>query len=293
MLNYSVVKISTLLHAVIFLTSKTQDASAEEVGAYVPFVAVDAERGRFHASTKSELDRSSIGHKLLNSPITTEQLKGASILLISGPFQTGMTKPKEGENNEKLYSNSEIVIIEDFVERGGILIGAGLTWAWTYQAYGNKDPKNHPLNQIGEALDFSVLGQCHANGYEQKFVNFLKEQKAPEKIAFSASNVEFKGSYDKFIRSNKGYAGGGDKRGDGDIYIFGHHAILDRNPEFISTVFLGMSPINRTIGELVDNDAKEPETEKQQEVAPAIEPIPKVAASNINPLDLLAQEGSN
>ena len=58
----------------IFGVILTPSASAEVMGAYVPFVAVDAERGRFHASIKSELDRSSIGHKSLNSPITSEQL---------------------------------------------------------------------------------------------------------------------------------------------------------------------------------------------------------------------------
>lgn len=45
--------------------------------------------------------------------------------------------------------------------------------------------------------------------------------------------------------------------------------------------------------ELVDNDPKESETEEQPETAPLPLTTPEVAASNINPLELLAQEGSN
>jgi|688.fasta_scaffold501345_1 hypothetical protein len=255
----------TLLFTAIFLTSTARNASAEEIGAYVPFVAVDAERGRFHASIKSELDRSSIGHKSLNSPITSEQLKGASILLISGPFQTELSKPKEGEITEKLYSNPEISTIKDFVEDGGILIAAGICWTWT--SYGGKSSESLPLNQIGEALDFSVLGQCDFVKYDRKFSSLVNEPKIPEGAAFS--NVEFKGSSHKYIHSTTGICGAGARRGDGYIYIFGHQIILNTShPEFVSTVFLGLSPQKRTKTDLVDNNPKESEIGEQPETAP-------------------------
>lgn len=291
MLKYPMVKTSTLLLAVIFLTSKVQDASAEEVGAYVPFVAVDAKRGTFDPSTKSELARASIGHKLLDSPITSEQLKGASVLLISGGFRSQLTNAKEGEITEKLYSNPEIAAIKDFVENGGILIGAGISWTWVYPAYGNKSPESFPLNQIGEALNFSILDQCEFEEYDRKFFSLVKAPKDPVGAVFS--NVEFKGASQKLIHSNKGICGGGAKRGKGYIYIFGHQIILANHPEFVSTIFLGSSPQKRTKTDSVDNDPKESEPEEQPEISRLPQTIPEVAASNINPLDLLAQEGSN
>lgn len=269
----------------------TQSVSAEEAGAFIPFVAVDAVNGKFDQSVRNELDRSSIGYELLTSPITAEQLKGASVLLISGGFRNALTKPKAGERDHRLYSNEEIATIDDFVKKGGTLIGAGISWPWVYPAYGDKTSESFPLNQIGEALDFSIVGQCEFDKYERKFFSLAREPKTPGKIAFS--NVEFKGGYDKLIRSNKGFCGGGAKRGDGYIYIFGHQDILTLNPDFASLVFLGLSPKKRTNTDLVENDPKEAEPEEQQKPAPAIEPIPEVAVSNINPLELLAREGPN
>jgi hypothetical protein len=284
------VNISIMLLAVIFLASTARDASAEAEGAYVPFVAVDAVNGKFDQSVRNELDRSSIGYELLTSPITAEQLRGASVLLINGSFRNELTKPKEGEKDHRLYSNEEIASIENFVKKGGILVGAGICWTWN--SYGGKSSESLPLNQIGEALDFSVLGQCDFVKYDRKFSSLVKEPKIPEGAVFS--NVEFKGLSQKYIYSTTGICGAGAKRGDGYIYIFGHPIILNTNhPEFVSNVFLGLSPQKRTKTDLVDDDRKKPEPDEQPEIPRLPQTLPDAPLSNVDPLEIIAQEGSN
>lgn len=277
-------KISSLLLAVIFLTSKAQDASAEEVGAYVPFIAVDTVNGSFGSDFKDQMDKSNVEYKFLVSPITSEQLEGANIFLILGNFRGQMTMRKD----HRLYTNKEIATISNFVKKGGVLIGAGIAWSWESRGLNKKD---HPLNQIGESLDFELSGRSDLDRFEQVFLSIVPNPIKHDKSVFT--NVIIKEPNDKLVRLKKGYGGVGAKRGEGYIYIFGTHGIIYENPQFISSVFHGLSAQIQPNKNLAENDPTEPETEKQQEVAPAIEPIPKVAASNINPLDLLAQEGSN
>lgn len=277
-------KTSTLLLTVIFLTSKAQDASAEEVGAYVPFIAVDTVNGSFGSDFKDQMDKSNVEYKFLVSPITSEQLEGANIFLILGNFRGQMTMRKD----HRLYTNKEIATISNFVKKGGVLIGAGIAWNWERRGLNKKD---YPLNQIGEALDFELSGKSSFDRFEKGFLSMVPNPKINDKSVFT--NVTIKGSNDKLVRLDKGYGGAGAKRGEGYIYIFGNYGIIYENPEFVSSVFHGLSAQIQPNKNLAENDPTEPETEKQQEVAPAIEPIPKVAASNINPLDLLTQEGSN
>ena len=281
LLKISLIIISTLL---------AHKAYADEEGAYMPFVAVDAGNGALHDPVRKSLDTAKIGYKMLSSPITTDQIKGANILLISGPFRTSMTKPKEGEKNHNLYSQDEILSIKNFVEKGGILIGAGPVWPWVSAGYGNKPPETHPLNQIGKVLDFSVEGACQFQGYERKFHRFVRDLSVKENASFS--NIQFKGSHDKYITSNSGYCGAGAKRGNGYIYIFGHQQILIGNPDLVSTVFLELSPQKRLNSDQA-NTAKVSEVQDNQENHPTTESSPEVAVSNINPIDLLAQEGPN
>lgn len=301
-------RLLTRLFPIVFLTFLARNASADAGGAYVPFIAVDAVNGTFREEIKNELDRSKIRYELLRAPITSEQLKGAKILLVCGAFRTEMTKPIEGVKDHRLYLNEEIATIDNFVNQGGVLIGAGISWTWEFKGYGNKDPKDFPLNQIGEALDFSVLGAGNVDKFERKFLNIVPVPKSP--VGLSISNVKIKGANDKFIRSNNGFCGVGAKRGNGHIYIIGHQGILLNNPEFISSVFLGLSPQKGPNTELVKNDPKESKNGKQvtndiepskksethegkQDAPPIPKTLPEVAISNINPLELLAQEGPN
>jgi len=275
----------------IFLTFSARHVSAETAAPYAPFIAIDEANGSFPQVIKDELNRTEIGHESLRSPITSEQLKGASVLLICAPFRNEMTSPSATETDHRLYSNEEIATILNFVQKGGVLIGSGQAWTWEPPAYGNKDRKDFPLNQIGEALGFSVSGCCDFDRYERKFLSIIKEPKVPVGAAFS--NIDFKGSYDKLVRSSTGYCGGGAKRGNGRVYIFGHQAILKNIPEFASSVFLGLSPQKATNSGMVHKDTKESEIQEAQNANPASQTNPELPLSNINPLDLLAEEGAN
>lgn len=282
------VKILTWLCPVIFLTVLARPASAQ-ADVYLPFIAIDTANGGFDTRIKNELDHSKIDYEYLDSPITRKQLDGASILLIEGIARTEMTPPKKNEKDHRLYSNAEIAVIQDFVKKGGVLIGSGHSWVWA--SYGKKDQKDHPLNQIGEALNFSILGQCGFDRYERKYLRIIPEATPPVGAVFSV--VKFKGAYDKYMRSNRACIGGGARRGDGHVYIFGHGGFIASHPKFITSVFLGLSPQKRTNTDLVNNNPKESEPVEKQDNSPAPQRLPKESISNIHPLELLAQEGPN
>lgn len=250
----------------------------------MPFIAVDTVNGSFSTNFKDRMDESSVEYKFLVSPITSEQLEGSNIFLILGNFRGQMTMRKD----HRLYTDEEIATISNFVKKGGVLIGAGIAWNWESRGLNKKD---HPLNQIGEALDFELSGKSSLDRFEKGFLSMVPNPKSNDKSVFT--NVIIKGSNDKLVRLDKGYGGAGAKRGEGYIYIFGNYGIIYENPEFVSSVFLRLSPQKRTIGELVDNDPKESEPEEQPEISPLPQTIPEVAVSNINPLELLAQEGTN
>lgn len=276
---------------VVFLTFMIAKASADG-GGYLPFIAVDGVNGALSQPIINQLAKSNIEYELLDSPITAEQLKGASVLFISGNFLGNMSKPEEGVLDHRLYTNEEIANIKDYVENGGILIGAGIVWTWS--SYGGKPEKDFPLNQIGEALGFSFSGGCAVDRIERKLLSIIPDPNPIITKESTFSNLTFKGAFDKFIRSNNaGYCAGGARRGDGYIYIFGHTNVTDFHPEIVSSVFLGLSPQKQSNNSVADNTIKDSESEKKQDTAPVPKMKPELPVSNVNPLELLAQEAPN
>ena len=231
-------------YCLIFVISIYHTAFANEAIPYVQFVAVDMANGSFDSSVKQDLDRKNIRYKLLVSPITRNQLDGVSVLVLSGAFRD---KPQRSGANSALskhYSNDEIATIKSYVREGGVLIAAGQAWHWAYPEYGNKKIEDYPLNQIGEALDFSIgAGWCKFAKYEDHFHKIVRLAQTPADSTFF-SDVKISGERDKFIRSSSenGYCGLGARRSNGYIYIFGHEEVLERNPTFVSAVFLGLLP---------------------------------------------------
>jgi hypothetical protein len=231
-------------YCLIFAISIYHTAFANEVIQYVQFVAVDTANGSFDSTVKQDLDRKNIRYKLLVSPITRNQLDGASVLVLSGAFRD---KPRTYGTNSALskhYSNEEIATIKSYVREGGVLIAAGQAWHWAYPEYGNKKIEDYPLNQIGEALDFSIGAEwCQFAKYEDHFHKIVRLAQTPADSTFF-SDVKISGERDKFIRSSSenGYCGLGARRSNGYIYIFGHEEVLERNPTFVSAVFLGLLP---------------------------------------------------
>ena len=246
-------------YCLIFAFSVYDTAFANEAIPYEQFVAVDTTNGSFDSSVKQDLDRKNIGYKLLVSPITRNQLDGASVLVLSGAFRD---KPRTYGTNSALskhYSNDEIATIKSYVREGGVLIAAGQAWYWAYPKYGNKKIEDYPLNQIGEALDFSIgAGWCQFVKYEDHFQKIVRLAQTPQGATFS--DVKIRGEYDKLIRSSSenGYCGLGAKRSGGYIYIFGHEVVLQCNPSFVSSVFLGLSPRVRKkdapVNQLIDSN---------------------------------------
>lgn len=205
------------------------------------FVAIDRTNGQFPEVIKNELDQKNVKYKFLTNPITKDQLDGASILLLCGPFRGTMEKPNLMLKNHKLYSEDEIGVIKGFVTRGGFLIGAANLWVWVSPSYGNKKEADHPLMQIGKSLSFSLVNNySKLTRYEKAFNLIVETPNTDNGMVWS--DVKMAGEYDKLIRSTNGYCGLGAKRYSGYIYVFGHEGILIHNPSFVSSLFISLSP---------------------------------------------------
>jgi len=277
-------------HAVFLITlfptiTRSADKTTPNNGSGI-VVAVDTTNGTLAPEINQKII--SEGHvvRFIKSPITPDQLRNVAALLVCAPFAGNGSPPAEGVEHHSLYRLSEIKAIVDFVVEGGTFIGAGQVWSW--ESYGAKPAKDHPLNQIGTGLGFKIEGSIAPHRFlESPITKEPKNFKLDTSGIYSVVDVGRSFREKIIISTEKELCAAGARRAKGFIYIFGHELAIMENPEIIENIIMLRAP------QRVSKAAASQKTEKREKSATeAVEPGIVIAPEQ-DPLEVLATNAPN
>ena len=149
---------------------------------------------------------------------------------------------KCSEIKDKTFTNSEILLVKDFVQNGGTLVCADQAWSWVYPAYDNRSIESFPLNVLGKSLGFWITGENIGAPTlldESLFpgIDIIQHSSKwwPSRIQFASSNSA------AFIRDKeKRVVAGRLTLGRGQIVVIGHGELLNENVDLTRKfIFLG------------------------------------------------------
>ena len=187
-------------------------------------VLVDLYHGSIDPAVKAAILDGGFELRTSDLPLRDEELQSVGTLLIS-------------DNANRSYQSAEIDAVERFVDKGGTLICAGQAWSW---AGDKKDINTYPLNQLGRRLGFTITGQNIGKAAGETSSAYLRGAESVNQTDWWPSMVQAETSRFTILMRD-------DKmkpmairmlKGDGQIFIFGHGAILNDNPHIARNILM-------------------------------------------------------
>jgi hypothetical protein len=156
----------------------------------------------------------------IKHPLDTATLKKIGVLMIFAP-----TKP---------YADAEVQSIARFVKAGGGLLCAGQAWSWTYKEYGNRPIETHPLNVLGQQLNFTVTSE-NAGTPTYLETEIMTGIERVERTDWWPSKVETTSTNGQTVVQDQNRSSLGERFtvGKGRIVVYGHDSLLKDNPKVL------------------------------------------------------------
>lgn len=211
--------LTAILLSVVFLAARNERQRQLAAATAAPLshvhVLVDEHHGEVPRGCVDELGRAGARTTLWNGPITAHALRDVDVLILNHPRRTPFTR-------------EEIAVIRRYVrEEGGGVVLAELGWSWA--AYAKRPLDELPANMLGKELD--VAFDDRPLDVPTRFEGKTDVSRG----AWVASGIRFLGAqHHVALRDARGQPMVGSASvGKGKVAVFGHHGILDDNPNLV------------------------------------------------------------